>query len=135
MQKEYTQIDGLKFTRYPEAIKRNHRVYFLGPNIKGKRETLHRYLYRTKIGKIPKGYLVHHKNHNPLDNSLDNLGLMTRGEHQRMHAKDMWAKADKAKRKRMKPPENDKKYVWHRSAEGRKQLSLKAKNEWKARKR
>lgn len=34
---------------------------------------------------IPKGYVVHHIDHNPLNNSPDNLELMTMADHTRLH--------------------------------------------------
>jgi len=50
-----------------------------------------RYKYRVeweKIhGPIPAGYLLHHKNENPRDDSPDNLQLVTRAEHARLHKK------------------------------------------------
>ena len=51
-------------------------------NIHGK---LHRYIYEQYNGPIPKGYIVHHKNEDKLDNSPKNLIMMTRGEHTKLH--------------------------------------------------
>lgn len=46
----------------------------------------HRYLLAKKPGRpLTKQEIVHHKNHNHTDNSLDNLELTTRGEHMRSH--------------------------------------------------
>lgn len=36
-------------------------------------------------GPIPKGYCIHHIDLNPLNDRLDNLQLMTRSEHCRLH--------------------------------------------------
>jgi hypothetical protein len=131
MQKEYTTVDGIRFTRYPEAAKRNHRLYFQGL-VNGKRESLHRYLYSTRVGHIPDGYIVHHANGNSADNRIENLTLMERGLHQSMHAANLWATADEAKRKRMQPEAySEKKFAWHRSAEGRKAMSERAKNQYR----
>lgn len=38
-------------------------------------------------GPIPKGHCVHHIDHNKLNDSLDNLCLMTRSEHAKHHIK------------------------------------------------
>ncbi len=130
MEKEYITTDEYIFTRYPNSSKRNHRVYYVS-FIDGKRETLHHYIYRTQIGRIPNGFVVHHINGNPLDNSLNNLDVISRSEHQSLHAKEMWKKADKDKRQRMIPKETFNKYVWHRSKKGRKQLSERAKNQYR----
>ena len=40
------------------------------------------YLFK---GKRPKGYDIHHKDHNKLNDRLDNLELLTREEHARHH--------------------------------------------------
>jgi hypothetical protein len=47
--------------------------------------------------------LIHHLNHDPLDNRLDNLEAVTRSEHHRRHAepermRDMQARATAARR-------------------------------------
>jgi hypothetical protein len=41
---------------------------------------LHRWIWETFRGEIPKGYEIHHKDHNKLNNSLDNLELVTHRE-------------------------------------------------------
>ena len=38
-------------------------------------------------GPLPKGWVVHHKDLNPLNDSLDNLVRMTRSEHNALHLK------------------------------------------------
>ncbi len=41
-----------------------------------------------KLGwtELPKGYEVHHKDGNKLNNSLDNLVVLTKSEHSRIHS-------------------------------------------------
>ena len=36
--------------------------------------------------KLPSFIIVHHKNENPLDNSIRNLQIVTRGEHAKIHS-------------------------------------------------
>jgi hypothetical protein len=50
-------------------------------------------------GPVPKGYCVHHKDHNKLNDRLDNLELMTKSEHMRHHFSGI--KFDEDRRKRM----------------------------------
>lgn len=40
-------------------------------------------------GDVPKGYTIHHKDHIKLNDSLDNLQLMTKSEHMQHHRKDL----------------------------------------------
>jgi len=47
---------------------------------------LHRYLMEAKIGRrLKQNEVVHHKDGNKLNNSLENLQLMTRAEHNQLH--------------------------------------------------
>lgn len=48
---------------------------------------LHRLIYEEHYGEIPKGHVVHHKNENKLDNRIENLELLTKGEHTLHHSK------------------------------------------------
>ena len=52
-----------------------------------KQNTLvHRYVWEKHNGKIPKGSVVHHKDENKLNFSIENLILLTNSEHNRKHA-------------------------------------------------
>lgn len=53
--------------------------------ISGRKYREHRYVWLQAYGSIPKGYIVHHRNGIKLDNTLKNLQLMTRTEHQKYH--------------------------------------------------
>jgi len=46
---------------------------------------VHKLVWIAAHGKIPKGYLVHHKNRNRLHNGLLNLQLVTIEEHHNLH--------------------------------------------------
>ena len=45
-------------------------------------------LYAYFIGIVPAGYVVHHIDDNPLNNKLENLQLVTRAEHSKLHRDD-----------------------------------------------
>lgn len=47
----------------------------------------HRIIYEAHFGPIPKGMHVHHKNEDTHDNRIENLELVTPGDHKKMHAK------------------------------------------------
>lgn len=51
-------------------------------------KTIHRMVWEYYNGKIPEGYVIHHKDENKLNNSIDNLQLLTRKEHKILHMKD-----------------------------------------------
>lgn len=58
------------------------RAILRGEDGKRKRSaSIHVLVYENFIGKIPKGYDVHHKNGNKQDNRLENLELLTKKEH------------------------------------------------------
>lgn len=49
------------------------------------RKLLHRYIFEQAYGEIPTGYVIHHKDNDRLNNSLQNLQMMTIGEHTKLH--------------------------------------------------
>ena len=71
-------FNGLHFTRDDKT------GYYLNSTI---RERMHRYVWEFYNGKIPTGFEVHHKDHNPANNDIDNLELMMAQNHRRYHAK------------------------------------------------
>lgn len=54
--------------------------------IKGKHKMLHRIIYQNRFGEIPKGMLVHHINGDIFDNRIENLQLVSKTEHERIHS-------------------------------------------------
>lgn len=51
----------------------------------GKDIAEHRVIWESKYGKIPKGYNIHHKNGNKIDNKIQNLELLHIGKHNKKH--------------------------------------------------
>lgn len=51
------------------------------------------YVWRQVHGPIPKGMFLHHRNSDPLDDSLENLELVDRAGHLNRHRKDFREKA------------------------------------------
>lgn len=70
----YQTINGVRFT------KRNNG--YLG-RTDGNRELMHRYVWKLYNGDIPKGWDIHHKNHDRTDNRIENLELYEKSEHAR----------------------------------------------------
>ena len=48
--------------------------------------SLHRDIWRFFFGEIPKDYDIHHSDFNPKNNNLQNLELLTKSEHRKIHA-------------------------------------------------
>ena len=71
-------FNGLHFTRDDRT------GYYLNSTIQ---KRMHRYVWESYNGEIPVGYEIHHKDHNPANNDIDNLELMTAQDHRKYHAK------------------------------------------------
>lgn len=67
----------------------NHKVYMNGKYpaiwLNGENVHLHRYVWEKHFGKIPDGFIVHHKDENKMNWSIGNLELVSRSEHIRKH--------------------------------------------------
>jgi len=60
--------------------------YFRGL-VNGKYIAFHRYIYIKHKGVINKGNVIHHKDFNPLNNSIENLESLSTSEHMKLHGK------------------------------------------------
>ncbi len=72
--------NGFKFYKTAQG-------YYLG-NVDGKPIRLHRYVWLTERGKIPKGYHVHHIDHDASNNDISNLELLHYYKHHSQHMKE-----------------------------------------------
>ena len=71
-------IDDIKFCL-------NKYGYYVSHTNKGKNLIMHRYIYEKVYGKIPVGYVIHHKDCNKGNNDISNLIAVTAAEHTRIH--------------------------------------------------
>ncbi len=67
----------------------NFKVYMNGKYpaifVNGTSKHVHRLVWEQHHGKIPKGYIIHHKDENKLNWNIDNLEMISRKEHIRKH--------------------------------------------------
>lgn len=69
-------------------LARTMRGKYLRVSFKGHSYTIHRLVascYIQDLKRKDKKYHVHHKDENPLNNSIDNLVILTEQEHQKLH--------------------------------------------------
>ena len=67
--------------------KNGYRSFSKGSRATKKYEYEHRMVWKKFFGDIPKGFVIHHKDGNKLNNDISNLVLMNAKEHAQMHAK------------------------------------------------
>ena len=68
----HQKFDGIEY-----RSKENHHY--------NKNFLLHRAVYTYYYGEIPNGYEIHHSDHNPANNNIENLQCLTKGEHCVIH--------------------------------------------------
>lgn len=105
-------FNGYKFTKDKKT------GYYLSGNINGKRYRLHRYVWQYYNGTIPKGYDIHHKDHNKDNNNIDNLELLTKKEHIEIH-KTLDEKTKQKYRENLNKNARPEAIKWHKSKEGK----------------
>lgn len=103
------EYDGLRFVR-------NDRTGYYLNSKTGKR--LHRYVWEKYNGEIPKGYDVHHIDHDKNNNDISNLRMMTQCEHMRLHGSELTEEQKQRKRDNLTENARPKASEWHKSKEG-----------------
>ena len=110
---KFAYFNGYKFTKDDKT------GYYLSSIIDGKRYRLHRYIWEYYNGKIPKGYHIHHKDHNKDNNELSNLELLTKEEHIKRHKEEMSKELIEKYIDNLNKYARPKAIEWHKSKEGR----------------
>lgn len=73
-------------TNNRDASKQRAYVKIAEPNIWKLRALV---VWETANGQVPKGMVLHHVDKNPLNDTIDNLVILTRAEHIRVHRQDL----------------------------------------------
>ena len=76
---------------------------------------LHIYIYEKYNGNIPKGYEVHHIDHNKDNNEIENLQLLTKKEHNKIHYEEMTEEEKQRRRDNLNKNARPKAIEWHKS--------------------
>ena len=76
MIEKYQWFNGLKFTRDDST------GYYLNSTI---RKRMHRYVWEFSNGDIPKGFHIHHVDHDRGNNDISNLKMLSATEHETYH--------------------------------------------------
>ena len=78
---DFVDFDGVRYYRYPDSPRHDRRCYYWSKSHKA----LHRAVWEKAHGRLPDGCVVHHKNGDTLDNSIENLECLSKSEHSMLH--------------------------------------------------
>jgi len=67
-----TVVDGFRFTLFKGG--------YLRGTVRGRRQLLHHYIWEKERGKVPRGFVLHHKDNDPANNVIGNLELVPKRE-------------------------------------------------------
>jgi hypothetical protein len=112
---DYAYVDGYKF-------KKNTRdnYYLSSNNIGNRRKYLHIYIWEKHNGEIPKGYDIHHIDHNKDNNEISNLKMILKREHSLLHSKELTEEQKAKKIKNFNEKARPKAIEWHKSKKAEK---------------
>lgn len=112
-------FDGLSFRRDKRT------GYYLNSTI---HKRLHVYVWEHYNGEVPKGYHIHHKDHDKNNNEIENLVLLSAHEHQTLHGNSWSEERREWARKNLLENAVPKSIAWHSSEDGKAWHSKHAKN-------
>lgn len=108
----YIEYDGKRF--YEDT-----KGYWLGQEVgadgRPRRIRLHTYVWEKFNGPVPEGYDIHHIDHDPSNNEIENLVAMPEAEHHKLH---MAERSYESLKHVMDAYVRPKAIEWHKSEEG-----------------
>lgn len=128
--KEEIVFNGIVFRRYPDSPRRPDRVYYTCNSRYYKQgiRRLHQEIWKSVYGEIPKGYHIHHKDENTLNNSIENLECIPHAQHVRQHVQEWAADPEHHKQMSKRAKKNVHKLLeWYETEEGKAQRKANAK--------
>ena len=111
---DYAYVDGYKFKK---NLRDNY--YLSSTNIGNRRKRLHIYIWEKYNGEIPKGYDIHHIDHNKDNNEINNLKMILKREHSILHSKELTEEQKVKKIKNINEKARPKAIEWHKSNKGK----------------
>ncbi|MFT0800363.1 HNH endonuclease signature motif containing protein [Bacillus swezeyi] len=115
---KYPFFNCVKFTKDDKT------GYYLNSTI---RKRLHRYVWEYYNGEIPKGYHVHHIDHDKSNNDISNLTILKASDHTSLHSVENGLTRYDELVENLNKNARPKAIEWHKSEEGRKWHSKHAK--------
>ena len=128
-------LDAMSYVCIMEIQIYNGKEYKLYPNeryFSRGTKRLHRVVWESHNGLIPKGYDIHHIDSNTHNNDITNLMLFERKAHQSYTAKKKWEE-NPEEFKKFHALGIEKAKEWHKSEEGSKWHSEQARNSYEKR--
>jgi hypothetical protein len=91
------KLHDLEWKHFRETKKEDGRYFTRYWDEAGKYRAIYRYqwMWIQHHGPIPKGYHVHHKDHDPTNDAIENLELLSEVEHHKLHGAEMHMKGAK----------------------------------------
>lgn len=83
------------------------------------RKYIHQYIWEKSNGNIPSGYEIHHKDFDTENNKIENLQLLKKEEHLKIHSKNISCDRKNFLIKNLNEKARPKAIEWHKSFEGR----------------
>lgn len=119
-------VDGHRFTRDD----RTGCYLAATATFDGRRERLHAYMWRTRMGAVPDGVEVHHVDEDKGNNEVSNLELLPVHDRRVLHGAPMTDERREALRRNLRENAAPKAAEWHASEEGRAWHSEHARRMW-----
>lgn len=111
--------DVAVFNGYSFRKDKKTGYYLSSKKINGTRKRLHVYVWEYYNGTIPKGYHIHHINHNKDDNEINNLEALPEETHRKRHIDEMSDEEKQRRRENLFANAQPKAIEWHKSEKGR----------------
>lgn len=120
-------FNGIPYRRYPNSPKLELRNYFICSKGKDNRvRRLHQAIWEHHNGPIPKGYHIHHKDGNTLNNDIANLECLSNKDHRRTH----WTPEESERARKHAESIRPLAKEWHASETGREWHKKHARDVW-----